>query len=82
MWHRETTEQNRQNVQKFMAVGITNKETWVIISRALDLEDPEDPLGTLAYAQRRKFAFFHPDHKDAEEETEAAYALLGECAHP
>lgn len=81
MWHRETTEQNRENIQRFIAIGITNKETWVMISRALDLEDPEDWLGTPTYADRRKFVFFHPDHEDAAEETEAAYALLGKSAH-
>lgn len=76
-----TTELNRQSVRKFMAVGITDKETFIIISRTLELTDEEDFLGTPNYTDRRKFVFFHPDHEDAAEESEAAYALLGNSTH-
>ncbi|KAF1363731.1 hypothetical protein EJ07DRAFT_173638 [Lizonia empirigonia] len=76
MWHRETTEENRASIKMFVALGIINKETWVIISRALGLGYPDDYYGTPEWPGRQ-FRFLFNSVNPLDEETEAALALLG-----
>ncbi|KAJ4993440.1 hypothetical protein SVAN01_00988 [Stagonosporopsis vannaccii] len=75
MWHRETTEENRKNIKCFLSTSIINEQTQIIVSRALNLENPEDGSGTPRWPGK-DFEFHNPDDVSGEM-TEAAYALLG-----
>ena len=76
MWHRETTIENPKNINMFIATGIVNRETWVIISRALELQGPEDYYGTPAWPGKR-FVVYDEVNDPSGKGTQAALALLG-----
>lgn len=58
-----------------MATTVVNEQTQVIVSRALNLENPEDPAGTPRWPGK-DFIFYDPADPSGEQ-AKAAYALLG-----
>jgi hypothetical protein len=74
LWHRETDQDNRQNIEKFMSVAVVNEETLVIMSHAMKLSNPEKAYDAPPWPGR---GFELKFEEGREEETEAALALLG-----